>query len=76
MSESTSTATTSAASSAEDNARKVQQYKDNLISRAETLITKEFPERIVRLNALLDTPQFSERSFTDVYQVGRPGKCR
>uniref|UniRef100_A0A182P0U6 Proteasome activator PA28 C-terminal domain-containing protein n=1 Tax=Anopheles epiroticus TaxID=199890 RepID=A0A182P0U6_9DIPT len=68
MSESTSTATTSASSSAEDNARKVQQYKDNLISRAETLIVKEFPERIVRLNALLDTPQFSERSFTDVYQ--------
>ncbi|XP_035894205.1 proteasome activator complex subunit 3 [Anopheles stephensi] len=68
MSESTSTATTSAASSAEDNARKVQQYKDNLISRAETLIVKEFPERIVRLNALLETPQFSERSFTDVYQ--------
>uniref|UniRef100_A0A182SUC8 Proteasome activator PA28 C-terminal domain-containing protein n=1 Tax=Anopheles maculatus TaxID=74869 RepID=A0A182SUC8_9DIPT len=71
MSESTSTATTSASSSAEDNARKVQQYKDNLISRAETLIVKEFPERIVRLNALLETPQFSERSFTDVYQDDR-----
>ncbi|XP_049278430.1 proteasome activator complex subunit 3 [Anopheles funestus] len=68
MSESTSTATTSASSSAEDNARKVQQYKDNLINRAETLIVKEFPERIVRLNSLLETPQFSERCFTDVYQ--------
>ncbi|XP_053659471.1 proteasome activator complex subunit 3 [Anopheles marshallii] len=68
MSESTSTATTSASSSAEDNARKVQQYKDNLINRAEILIVKEFPERIVRLNALLETPQFSERCFTDVYQ--------
>lgn len=62
------TATTTASSSAEDNARKVQQYKDNLISRAETLIVKEFPERIVRLNALLETPQFSKRSFADVYQ--------
>ncbi|XP_053678493.1 proteasome activator complex subunit 3 [Anopheles nili] len=68
MSESASTATTSASSSADDNARKVQQYKDNLINRAETLIVKEFPERIVRLNTLLETPQFSERSFTDVYQ--------
>uniref|UniRef100_A0A182M6W0 Proteasome activator PA28 C-terminal domain-containing protein n=1 Tax=Anopheles culicifacies TaxID=139723 RepID=A0A182M6W0_9DIPT len=68
MSESTSTATTSASSSAEDNARKVQQYKDNLINRAEILIVKEFPERIVRLNALLETPQFSERCFRDVYQ--------
>ncbi|XP_058063977.1 proteasome activator complex subunit 3 [Anopheles bellator] len=75
MSESTSTATTSAttissanSSNADDNARKVQQYKDNLINRAETLIVKEFPERIVRLNSLLETPQFSQRSFCDVYQ--------
>uniref|UniRef100_A0A182N1I3 Proteasome activator PA28 C-terminal domain-containing protein n=1 Tax=Anopheles dirus TaxID=7168 RepID=A0A182N1I3_9DIPT len=68
MAAAVASATTSAASSAEDNVRKVQQYKDNLISRAETLIVKEFPERIVRLNTLLETPQFSKRSFTDVYQ--------
>uniref|UniRef100_A0A182J9X5 Proteasome activator PA28 C-terminal domain-containing protein n=1 Tax=Anopheles atroparvus TaxID=41427 RepID=A0A182J9X5_ANOAO len=69
MSESTSAGTASTSSgNAEDNARKVQQYKDNLINRAEILITKEFPERILRLNALLETPKFSERSFTDVHQ--------
>lgn len=73
MSESTSTAKLSALSgnmnsSADENARKVQQYKDSLINRAEVLITKEFPERIVRLNALLETPKLSERCFTDVYQ--------
>lgn len=73
MSESVSAGTSSTASAnissnAEENARKVQNYKDNLINRAEVLITKEFPERILRLNALLDTPKFSERSFTDVHQ--------
>lgn len=47
----------------------VQEYKDNLIKKAEELIIKGFPEKIVKLNDLLSTPQFSERSFTDVYQV-------
>ncbi|XP_050082515.1 proteasome activator complex subunit 3 [Anopheles aquasalis] len=77
MNESSATATSSSttasstgnvSSNADENARKVQIYKDNLISRAENLIIKEFPERIVRLNALLETSQFAHRNFSDVYQ--------
>lgn len=52
----------------EDTAKKVQEYKDNLIKKAEDLIIKGFPEKIVKLNDLLATPQFSERNFSDVYQ--------
>lgn len=51
-----------------DTAKKVQEYKDNLIKKAEELIIKGFPEKIVKLNDLLSTPQFSERNFADVYQ--------
>lgn len=51
-----------------DTAKKVQDYKDNLIKKAEELIIKGFPEKIVKLNDLLATPEFSERNFTDVYQ--------
>uniref|UniRef100_T1DET4 Putative proteasome subunit n=1 Tax=Psorophora albipes TaxID=869069 RepID=T1DET4_9DIPT len=53
---------------AEDTAKKVQEYKDNLIKKAEELIIKGFPEKIVKLNDLLATPQFAERNFSDVYQ--------
>ncbi|XP_055526094.1 proteasome activator complex subunit 3 [Wyeomyia smithii] len=52
----------------DDTAKKVQEYKDNLIKKAEELIIKGFPEKIVKLNDLLSTPQFSERNFSDVYQ--------
>lgn len=51
-----------------DTAKKVQEYKDNLIKKAEELIIKGFPEKIVKLNDLLSTPKFSERNFADVYQ--------
>lgn len=52
----------------DDTAKKVQEYKDTLIKKAEELIIKGFPEKIVKLNDLLGTPEFAERNFTDVYQ--------
>lgn len=52
----------------EETAKKVQEYKDTLIKKAEELIIKGFPEKIVKLNELLSTPEFAERNFTDVYQ--------
>ncbi|KAH8384959.1 hypothetical protein KR093_002195 [Drosophila rubida] len=51
-----------------DTISKVQEYKDSLITKAETLITKGFPEKIVELNELLSTPMFNERNFTEVHQ--------
>ncbi|EDW86470.1 uncharacterized protein Dwil_GK18337 [Drosophila willistoni] len=47
---------------------KVQEYKETLITKAETLITKRFPEKIVQLNELLATPMFNERNFIEVHQ--------
>lgn len=52
----------------DDTAKKVQEYKDTLIKKAEELIIKGFPEKIVKLNDLLGTPEFAERNFADVYQ--------
>lgn len=52
----------------DETAKKVQEYKDTLIKKAEELIIKGFPEKIVELNDLLATPEFAERNFTDVYQ--------
>lgn len=51
-----------------DTIGKVQEYKDSLIKKAETLITKGFPEKIVELNELLSTPMFNERNFSEVHQ--------
>ncbi|XP_013118378.1 proteasome activator complex subunit 3 isoform X2 [Stomoxys calcitrans] len=51
-----------------DTTAKVQEYKDTLIKKAEQLIIQGFPEKIVELNELLDTPMFSERNFTEVHQ--------
>lgn len=48
--------------------QQVQDYKDSLIKKAEQLIIQGFPEKIVELNELLDTPMFSERNFTEVHQ--------
>lgn len=53
---------------AQETTQKVQEYKDTLIKKAEELIIKGFPEKIVKLNDLLATPEFAERNFTDVYQ--------
>lgn len=46
----------------------VQEYKDSLKTRAEDLVLKGFPETIVKLNDLLETPQFKNRHFTDIHQ--------
>ncbi|KAH8394454.1 hypothetical protein KR222_009594 [Zaprionus bogoriensis] len=51
-----------------DTIGKVQEYKDSLITKAEILITKGFPEKIVELNELLATPMFNERNFCEVHQ--------
>lgn len=47
----------------------MKEYKDELIKKAETLITTGFPEKIVQLNELLATQMFADRNFQDVYQV-------
>lgn len=49
--------------------KKVQEYKDGLIKKAETLITVGFPEKIVRLNELLETQMFADRNLHDVHQA-------
>ncbi|XP_070135478.1 proteasome activator complex subunit 3 [Drosophila bipectinata] len=51
-----------------DTVVKVQEYKDTLIKKAEHLITKCFPEKIVQLNELLATSMFNERNFDEVHQ--------
>jgi proteasome activator subunit 3 (PA28 gamma) len=46
----------------------VLEYKDSLKKEAEELLLKGFPATIVKLNALLETPQFKNRRFVDVHQ--------
>ncbi|XP_047511066.1 proteasome activator complex subunit 3 isoform X1 [Pieris napi] len=46
----------------------VQDYKDSLKQKAEHLIIKGFPEKIVKLNELLETPNFLNRELVDVHQ--------
>lgn len=48
--------------------KKVQEYKDGLVKKAENLITVGFPEKIVRLNELLETQMFANRNLHDVHQ--------
>lgn len=45
------------------------EYKEGLIKKAENLITIGFPEKIVRLNELLETEMFANRNLYDVHQV-------
>ncbi|XP_075237238.1 proteasome activator complex subunit 3-like isoform X1 [Lycorma delicatula] len=47
---------------------KVQKYKDDLKTKAEELILKGFPEKIVRLNELLETTQFNEKDLSKVHE--------
>lgn len=51
-----------------DVTKKVQEYKDSLKQKAEHLIVKGFPEKIVKLNELLETSHFRNRSLSDVHQ--------
>lgn len=46
----------------------VEEYKNGLITKAENLILKGFPEKIIQLNELLETPMFCNRDFDEVYQ--------
>lgn len=47
----------------------VQEYKNGLIKKAENLIVKEFPQKIVKLNELLETSRFfKEKNLKEVYQ--------
>lgn len=46
----------------------VKEYKDGLIKKAENLITVGFPEKIVRLNELLETQMFADRNLDEVHQ--------
>ncbi|KAK5645414.1 hypothetical protein RI129_006714 [Pyrocoelia pectoralis] len=48
--------------------KKVQEYKESLKTKAEELILKGFPETIVKLNDLLETPKFRNREFSDIHQ--------
>lgn len=50
----------------------VQDYKDSLKQKAEHLIIKGFPEKIVKLNELLETSNFQDRNLSDVHQVCWP----
>ncbi|KOB77339.1 Proteasome subunit [Operophtera brumata] len=50
-----------------DSAMKVQEYKEALKLRAELLITKQFPDKIVKLNELLEISHF-QRELADIHQ--------
>lgn len=47
----------------------MQEYKDSLIKKAENLIITGFPEKIVKLNELLETALFADRDFAEMHQV-------
>lgn len=46
----------------------MQEYKEELKKQAEQLVLRGFPETIVKLNNILETPQFKNRRFADVHQ--------
>ncbi|XP_072387462.1 proteasome activator complex subunit 3 isoform X1 [Diabrotica undecimpunctata] len=46
----------------------VQEYKEEVKKQAESLVLKGFPETIVKLNTILETSRFKNRSFNDVHQ--------
>ncbi|CAH1397566.1 unnamed protein product [Nezara viridula] len=47
---------------------KVQQYKDSLKRKAEQLILTGFPEKIVLLNEILESPILNVKDLTNVHQ--------
>ncbi|KAE8745382.1 hypothetical protein FOCC_FOCC007930 [Frankliniella occidentalis] len=49
-------------------AQKVQEYKDTLKTKAEELILNGFPEKIVKLNELLEMPMFGNLDLSIVHQ--------
>uniref|UniRef100_A0A1B6DS01 Proteasome activator PA28 C-terminal domain-containing protein n=1 Tax=Clastoptera arizonana TaxID=38151 RepID=A0A1B6DS01_9HEMI len=46
---------------------KVQLYKDNLKTKAEKLVIKGFPEKIVEFNKLLETPLFNHKDMSKLH---------
>ncbi|XP_011300508.1 proteasome activator complex subunit 3 isoform X2 [Fopius arisanus] len=46
----------------------VQEYKDSLKTKAEQLLLKGFPEKIVKLNELMEAPNFCNRNLSQVRQ--------
>lgn len=46
----------------------MQEYKDSLKLKAEQLILKGFPEKICKLNEVLETPMFLNRDLSSVHQ--------
>ncbi|XP_063975347.1 proteasome activator complex subunit 3 isoform X2 [Diachasmimorpha longicaudata] len=53
---------------ADATAKKVQEYKDSLKTKAEQLLLKGFPEKIVKLNEILQSPNFCNRNLTEFHQ--------
>lgn len=49
-------------------AKKVQEYKDSLKKKAEDLVLNGFPEKIMKLNDLLETPAFCNRNLSEIHQ--------
>lgn len=47
---------------------KIQEYKDALKSQAEHLILYGFPETIIALNELLESPNFKDKSLWDLHE--------
>ncbi|CAG9761057.1 unnamed protein product [Ceutorhynchus assimilis] len=48
--------------------QQLQDYKEGVKQEAEELVLKEFPETIMKLNNLLNTPAFKNRAFKDFRQ--------
>ncbi|XP_071446119.1 proteasome activator complex subunit 3 [Hetaerina americana] len=46
---------------------KVQEFMDEMKSRAEDLVINGFPQKIIELDALLKTSQFSRSDFSEVH---------
>ncbi|XP_039296968.1 proteasome activator complex subunit 3 isoform X2 [Nilaparvata lugens] len=50
------------------NMLQVEKYKNELKTKAEALILRGFPEKIVKLNNLLATDQFNEKDMNSVHE--------
>ncbi|XP_063904474.1 proteasome activator complex subunit 3-like [Zophobas morio] len=49
-------------------AKKVLQYKERFKKEAEELLLTGFPSTILKLNALIVTPKFKKRDFSDMHE--------
>jgi proteasome activator subunit 3 (PA28 gamma) len=53
-------------------AKKVLQYKERFKKEAEELLLTGFPSTILKLNALIVTPKFKKRDFSDMHENFSP----